>query len=189
MKKKIVCLFMCTILGITVMGCGKTEEKKNNATDNTTQNVVETTKGEESKEEAFSIKMNKEYTFTDPEDLEFDKRYVLKGDSSSKLMSDMKNYGYNATNMYEILYVKNGEAVKEYQFFVCPDKTSATDLAEFYESQGQEVTQEGSILYACTEKDVLQAHIISYSSMGMMSGETPEDYISFLQSFQGLMEY
>lgn len=183
--KKIICLLMCIVLGMAMIGCGASDNKK--AEKNETQTSSATK--ENAAKEDFSIKMNDKYTFTDPKDLDFDKRYVLSGDKNSKLLSDMSNMGYEATNIYEILYVKGDKAVAEYQYFVCKNEQSAKDLEEFYSSQGQKVTREESVLYAYTEGEVVQANITMYASLGNMKEETPEAYITFLQNFQGLVKY
>lgn len=135
------------------------------------------------------IKMNDEYTFTDPTDLEFDTRYVYVGHESSKLLTDMKNFGYQATIMYEILYTKDGEVAGEYQYFVCEDETMAADLTAFFESQGQTVTQDGAVLYAFSDADKLLAFIMTYEGMGELPDETPESYLKFMADFNGLEEY
>ena len=79
--------------------------------------------------------------------------------------------------------------MREYQYFICPDETSAADLAEYYTSQGQQVTQEGQILYATVGGDQVEAMITLYSSSGSMSGDTVEDYVDFMAGFNGLTEY
>jgi len=183
MKKKLICIVTCIMMMSLMFGCSlftnedasdKETEKKNS-----TQEI----------DKDFSIRMTDDYTFTDPEELDFDQRFVLVGDANSKLLSDMANMGYEATNMYEILYVKDGTAIGEYQYFVTADEASATELNDFYTSQGQKVTQEGNVLYAYSEGDTIQAAIISFASMGTISEETPEAYIEMMKSFNGLMEY
>ena len=60
----------------------------------------------------FSLQMTDSYTFTDPQDIDFDQRFVLKGDESCKLLSDMANMGYPATANYDIVYANDGEFIQ-----------------------------------------------------------------------------
>ena len=135
------------------------------------------------------IQMNDDYTFEDPTDLDFDTRYVYVGYESCKLLTDMKNFGYTATAMYEILYTKDGEVAGEYQYFVCEDETAAADLMSFFEGQGQTVTQDGSVLYSFNDADTLLALIMTFEGMGSLPDETPESYLKFTADFNGLEEY
>ena len=176
MKNKLIAILICVVLGMT--GCSGSSEKEGESKAET--QVVD---------EEFSIAMTDDYTFTDPEELEFDKRIVLTGDESCKLLSDMAKMGYEATNIYHIMYVKDGEAVGEYQYFVTEDEKSAITLAEFYSSQGQQITQQGNVLYAYMDADTSQANIIMFSSMGSISEETPEAYMEEMKNFNGLIEY
>ena len=58
------------------------------------------------------------------------------------------------------------------------------------QSQGQNVTQEGNILYASVDGDTLQANITLYASSGnSMSEETVEAYVEMMKNFNGLMDY
>lgn len=180
MKNKRIAIVMCMILGIVLAGCSldkgdsKSEDKK----------------GEAEIDKNFSIEMTDSYTFTDPEGLDFNERYVLVGDENSKLLSDMKNFGYTATKIYQIIYGKDGKAAAEYDFFVTPDEASATELAEFYSSQGQQITQEGNLLYAFSDGDTVQAAIMMYASIeSSMSEETVEAYAEMMKDFNGLIEY
>lgn len=183
MKKKLVCIMTCIMIMSLMFGCSLFTNEDSSVKDTEKKDNAQTL------EKDFSISMTDNYTFTDPQELDFDQRFVLVGDENSKLLSDMGNMGYAATKMYEILYAKDGVAVGEYQYFVTEDEESATELNEFYSSQGQKVTQEGNVLYAYSEGDTIQATIITFATMGTLSDETPEAYIEMMKSFNGLMEY
>lgn len=135
------------------------------------------------------IQMADDYTFTDPTDLDFDTRYVYMGYEECKLLSDMKNFGFDVTAMYEILYTKGGEYAGEYQYFICPDETMAADLTAYYQGQGQNVTQDGKAVYAFSDGETLLATVMTYQGMGMIPDETPESYLNFMAEFNGLVEY
>ena len=183
MKKKIVATILCVFAVSVFGGCGlfTSGDSGEDAGENQAQQQEE--------QEDFSIPMTDTYTFTDPGDLEFDTRYVLTGDENSKLLGDMKNFGFSVSAMYDIIYALEDKPVREYQYFVCPDEASAADLAEYYTSQGQQVIQEGQILYATVSGDQMEAMITLYASSGSMSGDTVEDYVDFMAGFNGLTEY
>ena len=181
MKKKLNTVLLCLTLGLAATACGAGGDKGSSDAGDAGQ---ETTVDKD-----FSLAMTDTYTYTDPQDLDFDQRFVLKGDESCKLLSDMKNFGYTATNVYQIIYAKDGEGAAEYDYYVTPDEASAQALAQFYTSQGQQVTQEGNVLYSVMDGDTLQATIITLSSQGAMSGDTVEDYAEMMKSSYGLTDY
>ncbi|MCI8640069.1 MAG: hypothetical protein HFG41_13260 [Coprococcus sp.] len=195
MKNKwISTIIICMMAGAIVLtGCGgkdsasKEEASKSESAGEETSGAEEEGKEEIAKD--FTLAMTDSYTFTDPQDLDFDQRFVLVGEAGCKLLTDMGNMGYNADKMYEILYAKDGVPVGEYQYFVAPDEENAASLAEFYKSQGQNITVEGNVLYAYSEGDVIEATIVTFASTGTITDETPEAYIEMMKSFNGLMEY
>ena len=183
MKRKWIAMRFCVLAVSVFGGCGlftSGDSDEDSAGDETQQQEVQ---------EDFSIPMTDTYTFTDPGDLEFDARYVLTGDENCKLLGDMKNFGFSVSAMYDIVYALDDKPVREYQYFVCPDETSAADLAEYYTSQGQQVIQEGQILYATVSGDQVEALITLHTSSGSMSGDTVKDYVDFTADFNGLTEY
>ncbi len=197
MKNKLIITALCMMLMAALAGCGgQKDSDQGNSKDNTKiennqdqQKPENDDKGTSKPDEDFSIAMTDSYTFTDPEDMDFDQRHVLVGDPSAKLLSDMTNFGFEVTAMYDIVYVKDGKPAGEYQYFVAKDEENAVSLKEFYESQGQKITQEGNIIYAVVDGDVLDANIIMLSSMNAISGETPEAYLEYMKSFNGLTDY
>lgn len=134
------------------------------------------------------IEMTDTYTFTDPEDLDFDTRYVFKGDSTCKILVDMLNFDFRGVAMYEILYEKDGEAVGEYQYFVMEDEENAKGLADFYAGQGQTVTQEENRVYAFSNGDLLKSTIMTFKGVNMISDEKPETYARYIADTNGLVE-
>ena len=59
-----------------------------------------------------------------------------------------------------------------------------------YSSQGQQITQEGNLLYAFSDGDTVQAAIMMYASIeSSMSEETVEAYAEMMKDFNGLIEY
>lgn len=186
MKNRLISIIMCILLGVVLIGCSG---GSNSSSEKEDGGKEQESSEEQTVDKDFSIQMTDSYTFTDPEDLDFDQRFVLTGDESCKLLSDMSNMGYAASNIYLILYAQDGTAVGEYQYFVTSDEESAAELAQFYTSQGQQITQTENVIYAYSEADTIQAAIIAFASMDTISDETPEAYIEMMKSFNGLVEY
>ena len=139
--------------------------------------------------EGTAIQITDSFSVTDPDGLDYDTRYVYRGDSGSILINNMKASGYDAQAMYEILYAKDDEAVGEYQVIVTADEAAATSLLDFYQSQGQTLTQEGNVIYIYSDTDVIQAMVATYSGMGLFSGTSAQAYVDWVASYNGLVEY
>lgn len=189
MKKKLISILMCAMIGTTVIGCGSSDKDGSKEAGSKTESEADREGETQAIDKDFSLQMTDSYTFTDPQDIDFDQRFVLKGDESCKLLSDMANMGYPATAIYDIVYANDGAAAAEYQYFVAADEAGAASLAEFYTSQGQQITQEGNVIYAYTEGDTLKASIATMASMDTITEETVEAYIEMMKSFNGLVEY
>jgi hypothetical protein len=189
MKKKLISILMCAMIGIMTIGCGSSDKDDAKGSDSKTEGKADAQDGKEAVDKNFSLQMSDSYTFTDPQDIEFDQRYVLEGDENSKLISNMANMGYTASKMYDIIYLNDGSPAAEYQYFVTADEASATALAQFYTSQGQKITQEGNVLYAFVDGDTLEGSIISLAGTGAISDETVEAYVEMMKSFNGLVDY
>ena len=156
-----------------------TQESTNEGTDSQSGEAAEGT----------AIQITDNFSITDPEGLDYDTRYVYQGTTGSTLINNMQMSGYNAEAMYEILYAKDGQPVGEYQVFVGADEAAASSLLDFYQSQGQTLTQEGNVIYAYSDTDMIQAMVATYSGMGMFSGTSAQDYVEWMSSYNGLVEY
>lgn len=189
MKKNLISILMCAMIGMSMIGCGSADSDGSKEAGSKTESKADEEGEKQAVDKDFSLPMADSYTFTDPQDMEFDQRFVLKGDASCKLLSDMANMGYLATAMYDIVYANDGAAAAEYQYFVAADEAGASSLAQFYTSQGQQITQEGNVIYAYMDGDTLQASITTMASMDVITEETVEAYIEMMKSFNGLVEY
>lgn len=139
--------------------------------------------------EGTAIQITDSFSISDPEGLDYDTRYVYQGSTGSTLINNMQMSGYNAQAMYEILYAKDGQAVGEYQVIVAADEAAATSLLDFFQSQGQTLTQEGNVIYIYSDTDMIQATVATYSGMGVFSGTSAQDYLDWFASYNGLVEY
>ncbi|MEZ3435622.1 MAG: hypothetical protein K1W34_13550 [Lachnospiraceae bacterium] len=185
MKKRLISMIMCMMLGVLLLGCSGEKDEGSEKADSSEQESG----AEQTIDKDFSLQMTDSYTFTDPQDIDFDERYVLVGDENSKLLSDMSKMGYAASKIYDIVYANGGSPAAEYQYFVAQDEAGATALAEFYTSQGQQMTQEGNVLFAFVDGDTLEGSIVMMASTGALTDETVEAYVEMMKSFNGLVDY
>ena len=199
--KKLIAAGLSVLMLMSLAACGgsgnkSTEEAEKESmaetkaeTENVTGQAEETIPEEESSAAEFpDIVMTDTYTFTDPEELDFDTRYVYMGDATSKILTDMLNYDFHSKAMYEILYSNDGEAVGEYQIFVMEDEANAQSLGEFYTSQGQNVNVEEDRVYTYNDGDALKGNIMMFKGAGLISSEDPETYVRFIADSNGLVE-
>ncbi len=139
---------------------------------------------------AGSIEMTDKYTFTDPTDLEFEKRYVAYGDENSYTVSDYASAGYGVAAMYSVYYADQDDApLGYYDFIVCTSAEDAQKLAGVFESVGQvysAVDEDPCVLYSFTDGDAFDALITMTQSGGSISEPTVKAYVDF---YIGMMGY
>ena len=208
MKKYISLILAVLMLVITAAGCAgkdKTNDSTSKAESTADKDVTsaadenETTAGDaetadnETKDEGTtegnggnSIKITDSFSVPDPEGLTYEMRHVYAGNKDCMMVQGMILQGYNASEVYIILYENEKKAVGEYQVIVCDDKDSADKLKTFYSTAGQNLTQEENILYMYSPEDVIQSTIAMYAGMGAFSSETPDAYLEYLANTNGL---
>ncbi|MDE6167140.1 MAG: hypothetical protein K2G28_01620, partial [Acetatifactor sp.] len=139
-----------------------------------------------------AVKMTDSYTYEDPEDLDFDTRYVIKCDENTAMIAQIPaEYGVKAS--YSIIYARDDAPVADYEFFVCDSAEHAAAAAALYASQGQalqEAENDPCVLYAYSDGDTMEATLVTFQSYGMISEATVSAYVSFMQTNTGgtLME-
>ena len=100
----------------------------------------------------------------------------------------MAAQGYNASAMDIILYENEGKAVGEYQVIVCDTEEDANNLKAFYSAAGQNLTQDGVVLYMFSDADMVQSTITMYVALGALSEETVNAYLTFVSTSNGLIK-
>ncbi len=139
---------------------------------------------------AGSIEMTDKYTFTDPTDLTFEKRYVAYGDENSYTVSDYVSAGYGVAAMYSVYYADKDDApLGYYDFIVCTSAEDAQKLAGVFESAGQiysAVEEDPCVLYSFMDGDAFDALITMTQSSGSISEPTVKAYVDF---YIGMMGY
>lgn len=127
------------------------------------------------------IKMTDKYTFTDPADIEFEKRYVIYADENSPMVSAAADYGMKA--MYSIVYADADDApVGSYDFMVVDTAEHAKAVIDLYASQGSTLNakeEDPCVLYGFTDGEALEGALVMYQSFGMITETTVSSYVEF----------
>lgn len=133
------------------------------------------------------IKMTDKYTFTDPADLKFEKRYAMYCDENSKAVSTAASYGVTA--MYSVMYADAEDSpVGIYEFMVCDTEDHAKAVIELYTSFGTTLTvaeADPCVLYSFAEADTAEAMLISFQANGVISEATTGAYFEYYKTFNG----
>ena len=169
--KKILCAVMTLVmLAAMLTACGSTsgnEKPGNEPADPETVSYE-------------PVKITENYTFEDPTDIEFDKRYVITCDESSPMVAAAASYGMSAT--YTIIYAKEDAPVAQYDFMVVDTEEHAQGVIDLYASQGttlKTLDEDATVLWASSDGDTVEGSIVAMLSAGMISEATVSAYVEF----------
>ena len=137
-------------------------------------------------DEAFSLHISDQYTFTDPAGLDFDARYVLYGDSNSSSVTIINQQGCHVQEMYEVLYAKGNTAVAEYKCYRTADEASARQMADLYAGVA---TQHGDVVVIYSNQAGLEQMMGYYVQFGGMSEATSTAYLQYMMAYEGMVPY
>lgn len=173
MKKVLCSVMVMMMLAVAFTGCSVFTTETNNG-------------GEEATGSYEPVKISEDYSFADPAELDFDKRYVLTCDTSSQMIASASDYGMVAS--FNVYYEKEGVPVAEYDFFVVDSADHAQALISLYEQQGSVLTQlEGhpTILTSSVDGDTLEGNLVAFQSYGMISEAKLSAYVTFMAESMG----
>ena len=143
--------------------------------------------------ESGSIKMSDRYTFSDPSNISFDKRYVLYGDSKCTPARAIASTKYNCKGVYVVLYAKDGKAMGEYKCYVMNNESDAqgltAKLSEYYDGGGMSCGHWNDVVYIYSDGNYVQTSINTYYKQGSIKSATPEAYLGMGFYFGGMSEY
>ncbi len=140
--------------------------------------------GGTSGEDTFHIPMSDSYTFTDPEGLDFDTRYVLYGDEKSIGVSIVRAQGCEVKGVYEILYVKEKKAVLEYKCYVASSAGAAQKMAATYQG-----TVNSDVVCLVNDEKMIQEMLEMLVMYAGVEEATPEAYLQYLIRQEGYQVY
>lgn len=113
------------------------------------------------------IQMTSDYTYSDPEGLQYDKRYVLHGDKNSQLAIQLTTWNQaEVTEVYEIFYIKDGNVIAEYQCFIIGGRVTCNE----------------------TKAEELQAMLHNLPSTEQGYEANPDGYLNFMEKVNGLVD-
>lgn len=133
-----------------------------------------------------SVKLTDKFSFTDPEGVDFDKRYVLYCDETSAMVSSAADYGMKAS--YSIYYAKEDAPVCSFDYFVCDTAENAQKLIDLYASQGSVLTvceEDPTVVFSTTDGETLEGALMMYQSYGMIEEATVSAYVNFMATSVG----
>ena len=167
--KKILCAVMALVmLAAMLVGCGSTSNNGGN-------------KPADPETVSYDpVKISKNYTFEDPTDIEFDKRYVITCDETSPMVASAASYGMSAA--YTILYAKEDAPVAQYDFMVVDTEEHAQGVIDLYASQGtalKALDDDATVVYASSDGDTVEGSIVAMQSAGIISETTVSAYVEF----------
>ena len=172
--KKILCAVMALVmLAAMLVGCGSTSNNGGNENPGNTPSDPETVSYE-------PVKITEKYTFEDPTDIEFDKRYVIACNENSPMVAAAASYGMSAA--YTILYAKEVAPVAQYDFMVVDTEEHAQGVIDLYASQGtalKALDDDATVVYASSDGDTVEGSIVAMQSAGVISETTVSAYVEF----------
>ena len=172
--KKILCAVMTLVmLAAMLTACGSTSGNGGNENPGNTPSDPETVSYE-------PVKITEKYTFEDPTDIEFDKRYVITCDENSPMVAATASYGMSAA--YTILYAKEDAPVAQYDFMVVDTEEHAQGVIDLYASQGtalKALDDDATVVYASSDGDTVEGSIVAMQSAGVISETTVSAYVEF----------
>lgn len=200
---RIACLFVALLLCITMItGCGETstDASTDTSADISTDTSADVSTdssavGSESSEQAASedqasdesgVQITENYTFYDPEDLEFDTRYVLYMGPESSLVAPTVEKGELC--QYTIIYAKEDTAVAEYSLYVCDSAESAQTIRDEMESYGMVadlVEEDNTVISSYSDEAVIEANLSVYQMAELVDDTTASAYVDMYVSQYG----
>lgn len=136
---------------------------------------------------AGDVKMTDSYTFKDPAGLEYETRYVLYCDENSNMVATAASYGVQA--MYSVMYADGKDApVAYYEFMVCDTAENAQAVIQLYATMGSALIateEDPCVIYASSDADSMEAMLISFQSMGVISAATVSAYMEYYKTANG----
>lgn len=177
MKKRLICAVLTLTMAIALLsGCS----------------LFATGDGGEKDSGVEPVKLTDSYAFADPEDLDFDSRYVVVCDENSVVVSSDTMVTYGVQKSYYVVYGKEDQTVALYDFYVCDTAENAQGLLEFYVNDGNNIIQiaeeDATVLRDVTDPDKLAATITMLADAGLMSGTDAKAYAEFcVASYGGML--
>ena len=117
--------------------------------------------------------MSDKYVYTDPQDLDYDKRYVLAGDENCPYTTQ-----FGAKAFYEVLYVKDEKAAGEIQAYVMADEATAQAVCQQMAGFGYDASCQADVVLVTNSGEYVQGNIELYAQYGIIPEATPEAYAS-----------
>lgn len=135
------------------------------------------------------LKITETYTHKTPEDLDYDKCWILHGDQTSFMLSPLVQSGYNVTDAYVLLYAKDDTPVAYYNYYVADTEKTAAALSDALKQMGTSATQQGNVLYAVQNADEVQAAVLAMQSANIITDTKASSFAQMHYDSYGMSDY
>ncbi len=133
------------------------------------------------------IKMTEKYSFKDPKDLEFAKRYALYCDENSPTVASASAFG--VLSMYAVLYADaEDQPLAYYEFMVCDTPENAQTVITMYAAFGTAlvpVEEDPCVIFATSDGDTFGAMLIALQASGLLTDTTASAYVDYYKTYNG----
>lgn len=125
-----------------------------------------------------AFQMGGNHVFENPDDLDFDSRYVLYGGPESGAFGMVAGATQaDIKEMYEVLYVKDGRPAAEYKCYVTANEAEAQKILTAY---GTMVSTEHDVAIMYSSGENVEQTIAMYAQYGGLTDPTPAGYLQFM---------
>lgn len=175
MKKKLLCALLAVGIMVSVLsGCS----------------LFATGGGDDETDSEFPpVKITDSYSFDNPEELDFDCRYVVVCDENSPIIASETMAEFGVQGSYSVIYGKEDTTVATYDFYLCGSEEDAAAMLQFYVDNGNttmyRLEEDALVLCNPSDPDKLEAMLVMFESDGMMSDTSAKSYADFCVTMYG----
>ena len=125
-----------------------------------------------------TVQITKDYSFTDPDGLDYAVRFGAYGGPESGAFGMVAGATQaDIKEMYEVLYVKDGRPAAEYKCYVTANEAEAQKILTAY---GTMVSTEHDVAIMYSSGENVEQTIAMYAQYGGLTDPTPAGYLQFM---------
>ena len=185
--KKITSIFVALLMCITMIsGCAEKPADTSSDTNEVASESSEPAVSADQSSDESGVQITENYSFYDPDDLEFDTRYVLYMGPESSLVAPTVEKGELC--QYTIIYAKEDTPVAEYSLYVCDSVESAQTIKDEMESYGMVVDlaeEDNTVISSYSDETVIEANLSVYQMAELVKDTTASAYVDMYVSQYG----
>lgn len=185
--KKTITLFLATAMAIGLSGCSLFSTGDAPA-QNATESSIASEEGNMTSSDPYAI--TDAYTHEDPEDLEYDQRYILTtGQEPPQYVDSFKSdYGVEFVEQLAVIYInKEDKVVGEYDYYVFASPEDAKTFGDAIETQARGGIIEGNVVCEFMDEEMIGTIIDIDVQYGSIPEATGTEYIKFMKDINMMM--